>query len=146
MQGRYAVGKIKNAALREVIYAYPPRLLVAELRELAKRSEFKVPLDMWPQPRPERLRKTRDGRIMVEWRFLIKAQEIVDLICDHYGMLPGTWKAKAFEERVRFYKEHRGHKLTSSGRRKLREIKKRYPWDVPMEWMESKLLEYFGES
>jgi len=143
-QGFHSIKDIEDRAIQKLIARRPPSLLMAEYVELNKRHRFVGQAYPWRHPFPERILKTKDGRVTVSWRLETRRRELVDLIHDHYGMLPGTWKAMVFEKLYCFYRDHRGRRLADYEVEELYRIREEFPWDVPEWWAREKLRELFG--
>ena len=142
--GAHSIGKtISDKNIYRIIISNPPTLLQAEFEELTRRHSRQIPIYAWRPPYPYRIQKSKDDRITVHWTLEIIKADPVNLIHDHYGMLPGTWKSIAFEKRYQFYLEHRGRKLTDSEIEELHQIEKEYPWEIPKEWINQKMKELF---
>lgn|GEM_PF-1618801 len=144
-QGFHSIKSVEDRAIQKLIARRPPLMLMAEYMELNRRHRPIGQVYPWRHPFPERLLKTKDDRVTVQWRLETRRRELVDLIHDHYGMLPGTWKSLVFEKLYRFYRDHRGRRLSEGEVEELYRIRKEYPWDVPQWWAEQKLRELFGK-
>ncbi len=131
--------------VQELIVKKPPSMIMAEFIELNRRLRFPGQLYPWRHPRPDILSKTKDDRVTVEWRLETRRHDLVDLVHDYYGMLPGTWKSMVFEKLYHFYKDYRGRRLTDHEVEELHRIKKEYPWKAPQEWIQQKTRELFGK-
>jgi len=128
--GTYTLEKIRDIGydlFKTVIECYPP-FLMKEYRELQRRHSMEVPLQLWPRPRPWALRVTKDGRLVSDWIFETTNRKLVTILHEYYGMLPGTWKAEAFDKRYDFYVAHLGKKLDDRALDELEEIKRRFPY------------------
>ena len=61
-------------------------------------------------------------------------------------MLPWTWKAEVSKRLYNFYIKYRGRKIDEHLISELENLKKQFPYkEIPKEWIEDGLYEYFGE-
>jgi len=79
----------------------------------------------------------------VFWEIHFNSPELIDLIHDEYDMLPGTWKARRFENLYETYVKYRGKKLTDEEILEIRNIKEENPPKVSAEWISEKVRELF---
>ena len=141
--GPHAI-KDLDTHIQELLTKKSPSMIMAEFVELNRRHRVLRPPYPWPHPRPDVLLKTKDDRVTVRWRIETRKHELIDLIHDCYGMLPGTWKAMVFEKLYCFYRDHRGRRLADYEVEELYRIREEFPWDVPEWWAREKLRELFG--
>lgn len=127
--GRHTLKEMKEEHVNvlDEIGRHPPRLILAEHEELLYRHRSQVPEDEWPDPVLSIVQKTKDGRVTAHRVLKLGVSRLVDLIHDHYGMLPGTWKAKVFEKEYRFYVNNRGIKLSDDKLKEFKELKEKNP-------------------
>ena len=137
-----ALEGIIDDRIYEIIISCPPKLLVNEYHEL-RRRHFPM-VSSFPRLRPHILYKSNSGRVTIGWRFIVSSHQLVDLFHDVYGMLPGTWKSIAFEERYKFYKMYEGVRVDRYIRGKLRDLERKYPYDIDKRWIREKALELLG--
>lgn len=135
------IGSIKDPQILNVIYGEPPEAL---RQELALLKEFH-PGEKWPKLCPTRVHVSREGRATSFWEIHVSRPELVDLIHDEYGMLPGTWKGERFEKLYSVYVKYRGRKLAEEEVEEIEKVKKENPTDISLEWISQKMQELFPD-
>jgi len=133
------IGSIEGPELMRIITLNSPRLLHQEENLLIHNHKQ----EQWPSRFPTRVHLSKRGRITAFWEIHFNRSEIIDLIHDEYGMLPGTWKAKRFENLYEAYRKYRGRKLTEEEIQEIRKVKEENPPKVSAEWISEKMQELF---
>ena len=130
------IKSIKDTELNKIIKSNP-KLLDQEITLLnhTHMKEF--------EEIPTKVHLCKRGRITVFWEIHFNGPDIIDLIHDKYGMLPGTWKANRFENLYKAYKEFRGRRLTDEEISEVRKVKEENPPKVTAEWISEKIKELF---
>jgi len=98
---------------------------------------------IWPARHPTRVHISKAGRITTFWEIYLTRLELIDLIDDEYGLLPGTWKAKRFGNLYEAYKKYRGRRLTYEEIQEIRKVKEENPKKISAEWVSEKVQELF---
>jgi hypothetical protein len=125
--------------LYRTILLNPPRLFDQEITLLnyahIQKDEF--------EGIPTKVHLSKENRITAFWGIHFNRPELIDIFHNEYGMLPGTWKAKRFENLYKAYKEFRGRRLTDEEITKVRKVKEENPPKVSTEWISEKMRELF---
>jgi len=93
--------------------------------------------------RPTKVHLSKEGRITAFWEIHFTRPDLIDLIHNEYGMLPGTWKAKRLENLYEIYRKYRGRKLTDEEIQKIGKAKEENPHKIPVIWISEKVQELF---
>jgi hypothetical protein len=79
-------GSLDDTELLDLITKYPPNLFHQELALLSLNHEHVK----WPAAYPTKLHLSKEGRVTAFREIHIKRPELIELIHNQYGMLPGT--------------------------------------------------------
>ena len=99
--------------------------------------------EQWPSRFPTRVHLSKRDRITAFWEIHFTSPELIDLIHDEYGMLPGTWKAKRFENLYEAYRKYRGRRLTDEEILNVKKVIEENPSKITAEWISKKIQEMF---
>jgi len=138
---KIAIGNIIDYDLLNNINKNPPISFNREVLLLSSTHKAKD----WPEGYPTKIHYSKEGRITAFWEIHITRPDLIDLIHDEYGMLPGTWKARRFENLYEAYKKFRGRKLTDEEILEIRKINEENPPEISVEWVSEKVRELFPE-
>jgi len=139
---KIAIGNIKDYDLLNNIIKNPPLLFNQELFILSSTHKKKG----WPEGHPTKIHLSKKGRITAFWEIHFTRPNLIDLIHDEYGMLPGTWKARRFEKLYEAYRKFRGRRLTDDEILEIRRVKDENPPEISVEWVSEKVQELFPEA
>ena len=103
--------RLNDKQLISAIYDNIPQLLLEEVAVLkASHREFS---DLFPKLYLDRVHVSKSGRITVSWVFRTQNPKLIDLLCNEYGMLDGTWKAHLLKVNYTIYKMFRNKKINA---------------------------------
>jgi len=120
----------------------PPKSFVQET-DLLNLAHKEI---IWPGGYPTRIHLSKKDRITAFWEIHLTRPDLIDLIHDEYGMLPGTWKVRRFENLYDAYRKFRGRKLTDEEIREIRKIKEENQHKISVEWVSEKVQELFPDA
>lgn len=106
------MGDIDSRETLTTILSHPHETLAQEKMAIVQSHSDEIPGDTWPQLRIKGIHVSKKGRVTVSWSFQTRRPILVELLCERYGMLPGTWKAERAEKLYRIYQEYLGKRLT----------------------------------
>jgi len=95
--------------------------------------------------RPTKIHFSKKGRITAYWEVHFTRPDLIELFHNEYGMLPGTWKARRFENLYEAYRTFRGRRLTDKEILEIRKVKDENPSELSVEWVSEKVQELFPE-
>jgi len=133
------IRSIEDPEILRIIKEKPPRPLHQELALL----ETSHPEKEWPEEHPTRVHVSTGHRVTSFWEIHTLRSDLIDIIHDEYGMLPGTWKAERFERLYEVYTKYRGRKLTDEEIQDIRKIKEENPPDISAAWVSEKTQKLF---
>jgi len=138
---KIAIGYIKDYDLINRIILISPISFDQELYLLNSTHKEKN----WPNGHPFKIHLSKIGRITASWEVHFTRPDLIDLIHDEYGMLPGTWKARRFENLYEAYRKFRGRRLTDEEIQEIRKVNEENPPEISVEWVSERVQELFPE-
>lgn len=141
--GEISLTKIEDAKIKRVVLQNPPIALIQEAKLLAHVHKDKIDVSKWPRPHPSVIKISKEGRITVTWIWTTGRMDLIDLMYNEYGMLPGTSKSEIFKKFYELFIQYRGKLLSEDESKMLRGLIKQVRLEYSEEWLKNKLKELF---